>query len=157
MRERSRDPPSVRPALQTCVLARDIAWLRWWKSLSSIPIIERFPQRRSKGGEGFKIAIVSIVAIEKSAESSVPQPSLSKRAGDLPTTRTRTGLSDEVWGHSMSDSIPEKRTFTAYSLCMGVDINDYWFNCSRSRSDNNRSEERAYDECPVSEGLKVFD
>ncbi|KAK7298500.1 hypothetical protein VNO77_46961 [Canavalia gladiata] len=28
MRERSRDPPSVRPALQTCVLARDIAWLR---------------------------------------------------------------------------------------------------------------------------------
>lgn len=56
------------------------------------------------------------MAIEKSAESSVPQPSLSKRAGDLPTTRTRTGLSDEVRAHSMSDSIPEKRAFTAYSL-----------------------------------------
>ena len=47
------------------------------------------------------------MAIEKSAESSVPQPSLSKRTGDLPTTRTRTGLSDEVRAHSMSNSIPD--------------------------------------------------
>lgn len=146
------------------------------------------PQRRlipRAGNQGFPIAIakdclsiLSIVAIENSAESSVPQRSLSKRTGDLPTTRTRTGLSDEVRAHSMSDSIPEnsqvgdsftredqilshgrkgdssllqaqpfelrvegtssgsfcshswsipilpeKRTFTAYSLCVAVDKN----------------------------------